>query len=355
MALSGEIVRHNAAAARLLAGADASLKGSGLDRFFSDPNAFRRYLDCVMARCPTGADPAGAGAPACFRLNRESGATHVQIESLLDCRSGIAAGLDMVLLDVSDARFLEEALRVYRNEMEFFTNQHIALQTAGVIAHELRQPLAAITLFADFIRDNLSGSLSPLASAAKGIGSEAERMANYLHELTRLLQERKSEPDETFNINRLIRERILILRNDGLANITVAQHLEPELPPVRGRSVQIGKALDMLLSIAVNSLKNAGSAAGRLTVSSFFENRDAAAILIRHNAVNKDDDGYSQLLSSFVNFRLNQQGMAWAVSRSLIEACNGSLKADRQGNRDLVIQITLPVAAASKEVGGGEI
>ncbi|MDO9394088.1 MAG: PAS domain S-box protein, partial [Methylotenera sp.] len=93
-------------------------------------------------------DPAGKGEyKAEYRvINAKDGVEHwVSTVGRIHFKDGHTNRLLGIAKDVTDQKILEQKLHGQRSEMDVLLNQQVASQTISAIAHELNQPLAAVS------------------------------------------------------------------------------------------------------------------------------------------------------------------------------------------------------------------
>src|SRR5690606_2093804 len=109
-------------------------------------------------------------------------------------------------------------LRRQQAEMERLLKRQMAAQTAAAIAHEINQPLAAISAYSEVALYTLSsGQLdtTQLTHALNGCFTQAQRAGNSLHELLAFLQRSDMEM-ETLRFDSLWQELLISLKHDDL-------------------------------------------------------------------------------------------------------------------------------------------
>ena len=150
-----------------------------------------------------------------------------------------------------------------RNDLENLQKLQIAAHTASAIAHELNQPLAAISAYSEVALHALGsktmGSETALNRALKGCVEQAQRAGQSLHELLDFLQ--KSEVAlQPLDLNDIVREALSMTQNDGFGGFRQVLELEHDLPPVLGNRIQVQKVLVNLIHNGVEAMHKTGAA-----------------------------------------------------------------------------------------------
>jgi PAS domain S-box-containing protein len=252
-------------------------------------------------------------------------------------------------LDITDYKKPKE-LKERRDKMEQAVRLCVVTQTAAAIAHELHQPLAAISSYSEVALHMLRNDapnpekLTPLMEIC---AQQAQRAGGVIRQLMTVLHEDDS-PSEWIDINLLAREALDLVKAEGhLDGFNVELELAAGLPQVRGNSLQIEKVLANLLCNSLDSMRESGLSAGTITLTT--RCIDAAPAMIQ---VTVSDEGKCQADSStlkhmfrpFYKVKPHGSGMDLAISRALVEAHGGSMWAEPAADAGLCIHFTLPVA-----------
>ena len=173
-------------------------------------------------------------------------------------------------LDVTDYKKTKE-LSEKREQMEQAFRLHIAGQTVAAIAHELNQPLSAISSYADVaLHMLLSGNRNQekLAHVLENCVVQAQRAGDVIRQLMTVLHkgETVSEPVYLNNLIHLALEIVKADRDLGAFNIEL--DLTAGLPKVSANSLQIQKVLVNLMRNGLESMQESGITAGKMTILS---------------------------------------------------------------------------------------
>lgn len=199
--------------------------------------------------------------------------------------------------------------------------------TAG-IAHELNQPLAAITTYAQACYRMVGtdmGEPDELKRALKKIDEQVGRAAQVIRRLRTLVNKRESVREST-HINNLITETIEIARIDGRArDIEFKAALEPSLPPVQVDSVQIQQVILNLVLNSIDALEVRDPAERRISISSAVLPEGGIRIGVRDNGIGLMEESKDRLFSPFFSTKSKGMGMGLHISHSIIAAHGGNL------------------------------
>ncbi|MGZ8227392.1 MAG: sensor histidine kinase, partial [Methylococcaceae bacterium] len=252
-------------------------------------------------------------------------------------------------LDVTDFKRTKE-LSDRRDQMEQEFRLHVASQTVAAIAHELNQPLAAISAYAEVALTLLkTGNQNPqkLSHVMENCALQAQRAGEVIRQLMTVLHkgETISEP---IAINDSIREALDLIKVDGyLGAFTIELDLAAGLPPVSANSLQIQKVLSNLLRNGLESMQESGVNSGTMTVTT--RRSDIAPTMAQVTVCDNgkglaDASALKTMFQPFHTTKATGLGMGLAISRALIEARGGRVWAEQNADNGISVHFTLPFA-----------
>jgi len=250
-------------------------------------------------------------------------------------------------LDITDYKKTQE-LNEKRDQMEQTFRYYIARQTAAAIAHELNQPLTAISSYADVALQLMqSGNQNPeiLSHAMENCSQQAQRAGQVIRQLMTVLQ--KDEfINEPIDINTLIYEALDFVKADEYSStFKIELDLAASLPPVSANSLQIQKVLINLLHNGLQSMLENGINAKTMTVTtrSFPGNPAMVKVTVCDSGKGVENaDAIKKMFQPFYTTKANGLGMGLAICRALIEAHGGKMWAEQNADIGLSVHFTLP-------------
>jgi two-component system, LuxR family, sensor kinase FixL len=253
-----------------------------------------------------------------------------------------------VARDVSDRKSHEKKLQDERTESENVFKQQVAARTASAIAHELNQPLAAISAYSEVALHALqSDSIDQdkLKRALEGCVLQAQRAGQSLHELLAFLQ--KGElVTEKLDINKIVKEAVEITLSNGYGEFRTTLNLDPKMPAILGNRVQVQKVLVNLLRNAVEAMRNANIPSSEITITARTnKDFDMAHVIVQDCGPGLDAEIAKRIFEPFFTTKPTGIGMGLAVSRALIEANGGQLWFEPTTNTGAAFHFTLPFAS----------
>ncbi|HEX5056834.1 MAG TPA: PAS domain S-box protein [Gammaproteobacteria bacterium] len=239
-----------------------------------------------------------------------------------------------IIRDLTELRESERRLR-QRDEEILETRERLAhmerlstfnAMTAG-IAHELNQPLAAITIYAQACYRLVDASMDEpeLKRALKKIDDQVGRAAQVIRRLRTLVNKRESVREAT-HLNRLIEETVEIVRIDGRSrDVRFDSALEPLLPPVQVDPVQIQQVLLNLLLNSVDALEAREPAERAIHIGSALLPEGAVRVSVRDNGIGLMEESRDRIFSPFFSTKSKGMGMGLHISHTIVTAHGGNL------------------------------
>ncbi len=261
--------------------------------------------------------------------------------------NGVAVRTRGMVQEITERKLLEQKLNLQRVESEALANQHIAIQTASAIAHELNQPLAAISAYSEVALHALENDAidtDKLNRSLEGCVTQAQRAGQSLHELLQFLQKGEVAVD-SINLNEIVHEALHIAQDSGYGGIHPSLDLEQNLPRVLGNHTQVQKVLVNLMRNgieAANSI-NVPIVAIKVTVRTKVD-FNMAHVTVQDNGPGLGSETVKRLFEPFFTTKPKGIGMGLAISRALIEANGGQLWFDSDASTGASFHFTLPFA-----------
>jgi len=282
------------------------------------------------------------------RLRRQDGTEFDALFTAAFPHEGLAQGALLVgVIDISERLAAQADLRRLRDDFAHAARVSMLGELAASIAHEVNQPLAAITTNAAASLRWLSRDEPDLLRAidlTSRIGADARRAADVIARV-RAMASKQSAAHETLEIRQIIDETLLFLRDElQVRNTRVEVSAEPL--SVCGDRTQLQQVL-------VNLIINAAQAAlpGR---RSFI--RITATLCGDEVEVRVADNGPGlsvepdSLFTSFYSTKPEGMGLGLPICRSIVESHGGAICAANASDGGAVFVIRLPGEPAHTKV-----
>jgi PAS domain S-box-containing protein len=259
--------------------------------------------------------------------------------------SGEMADYVGTTMDITEQKHAEqerERLRQLEADLARINRINMMGELAAALAHEIKQPIAAAAANAGACLGFLNGEhpdILEAREAASGTIGCARRAAEIIDHVRSLFK--KSFPQrEAVDVNELIREVSLLLKNDIRRNsVTVRLELAENLPGIAGDRVQLEQ---VLMNLMLNAIEAMHDAKGDLTITSQSTDDGNLSISVSDTGVGIPADKIDQIFDTFFTTKPQGTGMGLAISRSIVESHGGRLWATSNSGRGSTFQFTLP-------------
>lgn len=261
--------------------------------------------------------------------------------------TGQVVALRGTMQDITERHQSELELRTLRTEMEQMLGLHVASQTAAAIAHELNQPLNAITTYTEAAKRLLqAGNPQPerLLHALESSARQAQRAGAVMRELLGFLHKGEAVA-EAVDLNKAVRRALAIVESNGVGGFQSVVELAPHLRPVWANRVQLEKVLVNLISNAVDAMRQAGVARQRITVAvGTAASEEMAHVTVSDVGPGLDEQTARRVFEPFFSTKPKGLGLGLAISRSLVETHGGRLWVESTPGAGATFHFTLPFA-----------
>lgn len=296
-------------------------------------------------------DPSGNGEyKADFRIIRHSDGAIRWLTTIgkVIFEAGFAVRLVGIMQDITERKATERRFRELRAERESILGQQVAAQTAAAIAHELNQPLAAISAYSEVALHALSSNpvnSETLSRALGGCVEQAQRAGQSLHELLDFLHEGEIAT-EPVDLNKIVHEALSIALNDSFGGFHPTLELEHGLPPVLGNRIQIQKVMVNLLRNGVEAMRETDAPTSAILIKvQTMAGRNMAQVTVQDSGPGLDANISQRIFEPFFTTKPRGIGLGLAICRSLIEVNGGQLWVDQDTESGAAFHFTLPFAS----------
>jgi signal transduction histidine kinase len=223
--------------------------------------------------------------------------------------------------------------------------------TAAAIAHELRQPLAAMVANADASLEFLEQTppdLLQVKDALNDIVVDGHRTSDALDGI-RTLFRNVNEQREPVDVNEISREVLHTMRgelDDGM--VTAQTELASEIPLIRGNRNQIQQAIFNLAHNAVEAMVNTAGRSRVLRLITQRDDRNRIVVAVQDTGPGIDPKRLNDIFDAFVTTKSQGTGLGLAICRVIIERHGGELTAFSDGKNGALFQFSLPIESTDE-------
>jgi PAS domain S-box-containing protein len=249
-----------------------------------------------------------------------------------------------VIMDVTESRQAEQEHERLRQELAHLSHLN-RISTIGELtaslAHEIKQPIGAAVTNAQACLRFLDGdrlNLIEAREAASEMTRDATRAAEIIDRV-RSLYRKESSHQEMVDVNDLIREMIVMLRDEAKRHsVTTRTDLAEGLPKVIADRVQLQQAL---MNLMLNGIEAMRDTTGELSIKSSLAGDRLVLISVTDAGVGLPSDKTDQIFDAFFTTKPQGTGLGLAITRSIIESHGGRVWATANSGRGTTFHFTL--------------
>jgi signal transduction histidine kinase len=248
-----------------------------------------------------------------------------------------------LLLSETTALYAKLARSVIRERRARDGQQFAMDATAAAIAHEIAQPLAAISIHGSAgLRWMARPDLDEARACIEHMISEAHRASDVIDGI-RSLFKREIRGREWLDVNTVIRG-VLTTVNDDLraARISVSTELREQLPQLLASRAQLEEVLLNLIRNAIEAMHAVTDRARLLRITSFLHERSTVLITVEDNGTGIESKHAERVFDPFFTTKSEGTGIGLAVCRAIIDSHGGSLQASANSPYGTIFHVALP-------------
>jgi len=236
----------------------------------------------------------------------------------------------------------------HQSDLAHVDRLNIMGEMASGLAHELNQPLSAISTYCQAglrIIDASAEKPEKLVHALKQASLQAQRAGKIVHRMRQFGS--KGKPRRTaMDINNVIRNATGFVEPELIKHgISRRLELVDKLPLLTADNIQIEQVMINLLHNAIEAVVTAKTGIPTLTISSRRTDHHIE-IAVHDNGPGLDPSMANKIFDAFYSTRTDGMGLGLAISRSIIEAHGGQLRVESQPGAGATFYFTLPLTGA---------
>jgi signal transduction histidine kinase len=240
---------------------------------------------------------------------------------------------------------LASALVMQRRER---ANRIVSIDAAtAAIAHEIRSPLASITLNADTAEQELDAQpphVEEIRSILKEIGGASLRVNETIKSVRGLFTDAADQP-ALISIESVARQVLRLLQHElQFIEVVVATEFRVEAPFVQADPVQLQQVILNLIKNAIEAMASTPPNGRRIQIGTRLDEPKSFVLLsVQDTGTGVLPQDQNRLFEAFFTTKLAGMGLGLAVCRTIIERYGGRLVLAKSSPQGSTFEIALPV------------
>jgi signal transduction histidine kinase len=216
---------------------------------------------------------------------------------------------------------------------------------AAAIAHEIRQPLAAMVTNANAVLLWLNRKpIDPeaISKPAKAIVDDGHRASEVIEGIRSVLAKRTGERT-MFNVNELVRETGSLLERElARSQVSLQLALDEALPLIEADRIQMQQVLVNLITNAIHSLDATKGRPRRIAIRSAPLGDEVVQLEVSDNGIGIAAEQMEHIFDYFFTTKATGTGIGLSLCRSIVEDHGGRLWASRGEQHGAIFHLRLP-------------
>lgn len=247
--------------------------------------------------------------------------------------------------DITRGEQVEQQVQRQRDELAHLARVTALGELSGSLAHELRQPLAAILINARAAQRVLGGNGADLEEVRAILGdivADDQRAAEIIERLQHLFRKGEVRRQPT-DVNELVRQVIPFAQGELVRTaVDLETDLAAALPPVSGDDVQLQQVLLNLVANACHAMADGAASRRRLLVRTSPAAGAGVHVTVSDQGRGIPPEDLERIFQPFVTSRSDGMGLGLAVCRTIIRAHGGTLWAENNAAGGASFHFVLP-------------
>jgi PAS domain S-box-containing protein len=251
-------------------------------------------------------------------------------------RPGLTTDPDMSLMgiiDITERVRAQEMLQ--RVQADFAHTARVSMlgELTASIAHEVNQPLAAIAINGEVglrLLNRSEPDLAEMRELTKCVVNDARRAADVIARV-RAMATRQAPEQTLLSVDEVIRDALLFLRHEVQSHgLMVTHHSNPAAPNVLGDRTQLQQVFVNLTVNAIQAMAQMGTTRRTIVIRTTLSDPHTLCCTLEDSGPGIKPEHLDHLFDSFFTTKDAGMGLGLPISRSIIEAHGGYMRADNE-------------------------
>ena len=209
-------------------------------------------------------------------------------------------------------------------------------ELSATLAHEIRNPLNAISVAAAYLRDNYKGKL--INEFIKIIQHEATRINKLTTNLLNFAKPQSPEPVQS-DINELVQETAHLLSLEAKEqNIQIELITDKDIPLF---NFDYNQVKQVLLNLVINAF-DAVERGGKIKIGTY-KSKESIILMIEDNGKGISKEDLENIFNPFFTTKTRGTGLGLAISKKIAKEHGGDLQIESMPSRGSRFTLSLPL------------
>ena len=338
---NGVIQSFSAAAERLFDYRESGVMGHNVSMLM--PTPFRDEHDRYIARYLATGEKRIIGIDRVVTGQRQDGSTFPMKLEVGEMKSGERRFFTGFIRDLTERQETEHQLQELQTELARLSRLTAMGEMASTLAHEINQPLSAISNYLQGCNRLLEPVKHPnvpkIRDALAETTKQTLRAGNIIRQLREFVARGETEKHPE-NINKLVEEAsALALVGAKEEGVKTLFRFDIRIAPVLVEKIQIQQVLLNLMCNAIEAMQGCGRK--ELLVATTASGKDMVEVSVADTGSGLSEEITDRLFQPFVTTKPAGMGVGLSISKRIIEAHGGKMWAEPNPGGGTVFRFTL--------------
>ena len=248
--------------------------------------------------------------------------------------------------DISGRKRAEDEVRMHNTELAHVSRLTVMCEMASTLAHELNQPLSAISNYTRGCMRRIRSSSSTteeILAAMELVCVQAERAGAIIRSVRAFVKKGESSRVPA-QINAIVRNAVRFADPEARQHgVGICLQLAKQLPRMLADPIQIEQVILNIVRNAIEAMDGIKYGKREIVIETMFSEGASIAVCVTDTGPGMSGVQFEEVFSPFFTTKQSGMGMGLTISRSIIEAHGGRLWATPNAGGGLTFQFKLPI------------
>lgn len=340
--LNGRLIYVNPAFCQMVGFSADELIGLGPPMPYWVPESIEQTLRLHQAVMDGQAPPEGFE----LKLQRKNGERFDALiyEAPLIDGAGHHVGWMGSVLDITERKHNEEIQRQQQEQLQHTARLVSLGEMASTLAHELNQPLSAISSYATGCRNKLQAGrlkFEEIGEVVDKVAAQSQRAGKIIRQVHDFVKKREPRR-EPCSVAEIVDEAVALFEPQARkSRVHIGRSLQGGLPDVMADPIMLEQVLINLLRNACDAMAEQSAPSPSILIR-VGGTQGQVVVSVTDNGPGIPADRIDKLFTPFYTTKAEGLGMGLAICRSIIEFHHGRLSVENVPERGTCFSFTLP-------------